>query len=347
MQATPTSSAQRRYPSIMISFDHAAITKGTTAALFILLITMIGIASGNPLPIAPSQSKRLALLMQTQDRSAMLSSSGRPTAIPEQAETQPESFCSIFWFKPISKQAPPTAGKQKPLLSFKYSPVIIPRVSEQATQTAGRPSFKPIAFQIQTIGEPSNSSSLMIDDCTSPSFQTTGKPSNSSLMIDDCSSPSFISQFQIETSVDLPLHSTATNTTESISRHLDRLSTATEALIADPIVPSSSVAGAPRRPTSSAVVDPTNQSSTVVSVDLPLRSTATVADPLQRPTSPSSPTKSSVDLPRRSTATVAGPPQRLTSPSSSVTTAPVGTAAEASIDLPLHSTANLSCLFLV
>jgi hypothetical protein len=237
----------------MISFGHDVAK--ATAALFalILLIAMIDITPRKPLPLAPSRSKplilNLALLMQASGRSAMLASS-----TPEQAEMQPECFPSIFQFKSINKQATQTARKPlslsgKPLRSFKPYPVLILLLSEQATQTAGKPSttaaisncstgitncsFKLIAHSSFEFKSP------LLWQFSLPLFGCSISPFK--LLIDDCSSsPSITPQFQTEASVDLPLHSTPATEATTDSVNLPLCSTAaTEATTDDPTSPSS------------------------------------------------------------------------------------------------------------
>jgi hypothetical protein len=132
--------------------------------------------------------------------------------------------------------------------------------------------------QIQTTGKPSSSlvqsgngsSPSFNHDCLfSPSIIPANYSTNYSLRslelpTNDCShSPSTISQFQTKALVEPHLHSTAT----------------TEAIVDLPLrltAPALSVAGPPRRPTTATVAD--HSTATEASVDLPLRSKATVAD---------------------------------------------------------------------
>jgi hypothetical protein len=221
----------------------------------------------------------------------------------------------IFWFKPITrKQATPTA-----ILPLRLKHATMPLSSEQATLTA---SSKLIAVQIQTTGAASRLTTSTPNETT---IQPAGRPSrfliqtdNFSSFItnylfkspehDDCSysSPSIISPIPTDSSVDLPLHSTAITEATTLD---DPTAPSSTIQLDDPTPPSSTVPGA-QRPTA-LDDDPTAPLSTITvfsalvgpseaSVDLPLRSTATVADP----------SEASVDLPLRSTATVAGPPPR-------------------------------------
>jgi hypothetical protein len=150
--------------------------------------------------------------------------------------------------------------------------------------------------QIQTIGKPS-SSLIQTDDCSSPSIIPTNYSTNYLLRLlglstDDCShSPSTISQFQTKASVDLPLRSAATTTTETpiaapSSTVADDLPTPSPLTVVVDIAgpprrPTvASAAGPPRPPTAATSIDDlTSPSSPTASVDLPLRSTATPSRP--------------------------------------------------------------------
>jgi hypothetical protein len=146
----------------MISFDHGLFP------LFIVIV-MISSTSGKPLPLAPSQSRPLTLSMQAVDRSPMLASGIRtptassdcPTAISEQAESQPECIPSIFQFKSI------TANSNLPLHS-KQANVQLP--SEQATQTANSNLALPLLPEqaIQTARKLANSPYLFPETISLP-----------------------------------------------------------------------------------------------------------------------------------------------------------------------------------
>jgi hypothetical protein len=159
--------------------------------------------------------------MEANERSALLTSDRpTPTAISEQAEIH---FHSIFWFKPITKQATPTAGNPLTTTAITNCSIAL-RLSSQTTLTTTT-----ITIQIQTWRPSSFLIPTQTDDCSSPSFIT--NYSFKSLKLDDCSSsPSIISQSQTEAPVDplpLPLHSTATTvadptapSTAPIDRHV-------------------------------------------------------------------------------------------------------------------------------
>jgi hypothetical protein len=183
-------------------------------------------------------------------------------------QTVKHAFLSLF--KQTRKQARQTATAvaQSPLLwQFTLSSFDDPftKFKSLTDDSSLRPSIspsKPLLWQF----------TLYFFGCSSSPFKFKS-------LTDDCSlSPSIISQFQTEADLQHPLLST----TEATD---------------DPTTPSSTAAATAAEATD----DPTSPSSpTEASVDLPLRSTATVVNRL---------TATVADLPLRSTATVAGPPR--------------------------------------